>query len=121
MTLAFANEATAPERTRKLQFGHFDRLAEAVRTIFPSKTAWHLSALTGLKVRACFKFLARESSLSSDALVCLLDTPNGPEVLAALMGDSRERWWVEFKLLWDRERIKAQLDEVDRQIAEAKR
>lgn len=120
MTLAFATEGAAPERIRKLQFAHWDRLAETVRTIFPHKTAWHLSDLCGLKVRACFKFLARESSLSSDALVCLLDTPNGPEVLAALMGDSRERWWIQFKLLWEREQTRAQLELLDKQLDDLK-
>jgi hypothetical protein len=73
-----------------------------------------------LKVRACFKFLAREPSLSSDALVCLLDTPNGPEVLAALMGDSRERWWIQFKLLWEREQTRAQLELLDKQLDDLK-
>lgn len=120
MTLAFANEAAAVHRTRKLVSAHWDRLAIAVETIFPSKTAWNLAALTGLKVRACFTFLARKSSLSSDALVALLDTPHGPEILKALMGDSQERWWISFKLLWEREQKRAELDLLDKQLEELK-
>jgi len=118
MSIALANPGTAARRTRKALCGHWDRLAIAVETIFPTKTAWNLAALTGLKVRACFKFLARESSLSSDALVCLLDTPHGPAILKALMGDSRERWWLHFKLLWEREQTRAQLDLLDKQLDE---
>lgn len=118
MTLAFANTGTAPLRKKKSYCSHWERLAVAVENILPDGTAKQLSDLCGLKIRACFKFLARESSLSSDALVALLDTEHGPEVLAALMGDSREKWWVEFKLMWDRARKQAELDAIEKQIQE---
>lgn len=120
MSLAFANEAAAARRTKTVVCGHWDRLAIVVEKIFPKATAKQLSHSTGLKVRACFQFLARKSSLSSDALVALLDTPHGPEILKALMGDSKERWWIEFKLMWDREQVARQLEEIERQIAETR-
>lgn len=112
-----ANLGTALHRTRTPVCGHWDRLATAIEKIFPKKTAWHLAHVSRLQVRSCFKFLARESSLSSDALVALLDTPHGPEILSALMGNSKERWWIEFKLLWDRERVRAELEAIDHEIA----
>ena len=120
MNAHVANQITAVRRIREPYCGHWERLATAIEQIFPRKTAWNLAAITGLKVRACFQFLARKSSLSSDALVCLLDTAHGPEILRALMGDSKERWWIEFKLMWDREQVARRLEEIERQIAETR-
>lgn len=117
MSVAEANFTTAPNRTKTLVCGHWDRLAFALENIFPQGTAKNLSHLCGLKVRACFKFLARESSLSSDALVALLDTPHGPEVLKALMGDSDQKWWRQFQMLWERERLKSELEKLEREMS----
>jgi len=117
MSIAHANFPTASHRTKKVVYGHWDRLAFALENIFPQGTAKHLSHLCGLKVRACFKFLARESSLSSDALVALLDTPHGPDVLKALMGDSDQKWWRQFNLLWERERLKNELEKLEREMS----
>lgn len=103
MTLALANSGTAVRRTKRTYCAHWERLALVVEKIFPEATAKQLSHLTGLKVRACFTFLARESGLSSDALVPLLRSRHGPAVLRALVGDAcRERWWIEFQIMWRR-------------------
>jgi|SRR5580765_542988 len=112
MSLMCANQGAAKRCGRS----HWDRLADAVREIFPRKTALNLADISGLRPRSWEYFLSRKSSVTSDALVALLDTPHGPAILAALMGDSRERWWIEIKLRWDRERVEARLNEIDRQI-----
>ena len=118
MSLADTNFSSAVSCTKRTEYcDHWERLAFAIEALFPSKTAWNLAALTGLKVRACFQFLSRKSSLSSDALVALLDTPHGPEVLKALMGDSDQKWWRQFNLLWERERLKNELEKLEREMS----
>jgi hypothetical protein len=117
------NLGTAARRTRFEYCAHWERLAAAVEKIFPRKTAFHLSALTGLRPRACFEFLGRRSGLSSDALVPMLRTKHGPAVLRALLGDDcREPWWIEFQVMWRRvenEQWERDLRGIDDQHAQA--
>lgn len=110
------NLGTAVRRTRMSTCAHWDRLAFCVENIFPHKTAWNLAALTGLQVRACFQFLARKSSLSSDAVVALLHTDHGFECLRALMGDARPTWWKELKAAAELEQIKRERDALNARI-----
>lgn len=111
-----ANLSTAVHRSKSELCGHWDRLAFAVQQIFPHKTAWNLAALTGLKVRACFQFLSRKSSLSSDAVVALLHTDHGFECLRALMGDARPTWWRDLKQAAELEQIKSERDALNARI-----
>jgi len=113
-----ANQRGEPGCNKARGANHWQRLASAVKDLFPRGTAKHLSHLSGLQVRACFNFLARRSSLHSDALVALLDTEHGPEILDALMGDSKERWWIEWKLHRDKEITRLRLEAIERQISE---
>ena len=100
MNAAAANPRTAVCRAKIEYCAHWERLAFAVENIFPEATAKQLSHLCGLKVRACFTFLARKSGLSSDALVPMLRSRHGPAVLRALIGDDcREPWYVEFQIM----------------------
>lgn len=116
MNALLANPATESHRTKYFLCAHWDRLAVAIENIFPHKTALNLANISGLQVRACFRFLSRRSALSSDAVVALLDTPHGPEILRALMGDSQERWWLEFRLMWERERRLREIEDMERQL-----
>jgi len=103
MNIAIANPVGAARRTRSEYCAHWERLAGTVEKIFPTKTAFHLSALTGLQPRACFEFLGRRSGMSSDALVPLIRTPHGPDILRALIGDDyRDPWWIEGQIAWRR-------------------
>lgn len=108
--VAFANETPAIRCGRENLRGSWDRLAQAVRTIFPHKTAYHFSDLTGLKLRACEYFLSRKTAtVSADALIALLDTEHGPQVLTTLLEHSKQPWVKEFKRLWQAERIKSEM------------
>ena len=112
MSIAVANLGTAPRRKKKSYCAHQERVALAVENKFPEGTAKQLSALCGLKVRACFKFLARESSLSSGALHRLFDTPLGADFFEAFMGGSTQAWVIEFKC----DRRKREAERMERQL-----
>lgn len=103
-------------KTEKL-FGHWDRLEAAVRATWPKKTAANMAACSGLLTRSCETFLSRKSSLSSDAVVGLLDTEHGPRFLIALIGHSQQPWVRDFRAIYQIEQLKAERAELDRRIA----
>lgn len=102
------DSARNPLRQKSILCSHWDRLAEAVRTIFPAKTAANMASLTGLQMRACEYFLSRKTSLSSDAVVAFLQSEEGLIALEALMGDARPEWWKALKRAIEIEKIKAE-------------
>lgn len=121
MTYLSQNAATETHRGRATVFGHWDRLAEAVRTIFPHKTALNLANISGLQARSWEYFLYRKSSVSSNAIVALLHTDHGFHVLRALMGDARPAWWAALKQAAELEQIKAERDALNKRIADLER
>lgn len=96
--------------------GHWDRLEVAIRAAWPKKTAANMAAYTGLLVRSCEAFLSRRSSLSSDAVVGLLDTAHGPDFLIALVGHSQQPWVSDFKSRWQIEKLKKERAALDLRI-----
>lgn len=118
MSDAMANLALELRRGKtELLCGHWDRVHDAIRELFPIKTAQHLSEATGLSVRACEYSLSERRALSSDALVALLHTQHGPRILRAMMGDSQIRWWRRFRNMWERERVKIELADLKKRLA----
>jgi len=117
MTAALATNRGPATRcgTQSLR-GHWDRVAQTVRELFPHKTAYHLSELTGLRLRAAEYFLSRKTGLSSDALVSLLQSEQGIDALAALMGDARPGWWRRLKAAAMRERVQREIEDLEREL-----
>lgn len=116
MSLAYANEATATHCGSEVLQGSWDRLAQAIRELFPHKTAQHLSHFAGIKTRAAEYFLSRKTSLSGDAYVSLLHSEHGFYVLRALMGDARPTWWRDLKAAAELEQIKRERDALNARI-----
>jgi hypothetical protein len=87
-------------------FGHVERLHALVHELFPKKPAAHLADLTGLSVRAWHKSLRDRRNFSTAALLFLFRSRHGPAFLHAFIGDDcRERWFVEFQIMWRRVEI----------------
>lgn len=112
MSLALSNsDAETPE----IDFGKnspWARLAWVLRGIWPKKTAAHMATYTGLLTRSCESFLSRNSALNGEAVIALLRSEHGKEVLEAVMQDSGARWYAEFQLMWDEAQLEAKRQEL---------
>jgi hypothetical protein len=53
------------------------------RAVFPVKTAFHLSDITGYSLRSCEYWLSEKAVIPSDALTALLHSEWGREFLSA--------------------------------------
>lgn len=77
------------------------RLADAVcdlaRRLWPSKTAPNLAGRAGISVRAAELWLEGRTEPGAEALVQLLRSDAGFELLQNLMEGSGTRWWREFE------------------------
>lgn len=117
MSLASANPVLGLQsRKTGLLSGSWDRIHNTIRELFPEKTAACFASATGLSINACEKSLSQKRAISSDALVALLDTDHGYEVLKALMGDSRRKWWKTLKRAVEREAMKAEIADLQKRI-----
>jgi len=67
------------------------------RTVFPIKTAHHLTDITGYSLRNCEYWLSGKAAIPSDALAALLHSEWGRDFLAAIMSDNTPRWWLKLK------------------------
>jgi len=72
-------------------------LLRTLRRLWPLKTDVEMAGRIGLSDRWCRKVLAERAHLSTEGLAALLRTEDGAEVLEALMGDARPKWWRRFK------------------------
>lgn len=93
------------------------RLVAVVEKIFPQKTATNLADLSGLKERAAYSFLEKGSPLRPAALIALIKSPHGPDILRALIGeDFREPWWIEFRVMWEKQQKLREIEEWERDL-----
>lgn len=97
-------------------FSPWSRLVAVIEKLFPRKTASNLAEISGLKERAAYSFLAAKSPLSSDAIISMLKTPHGADVLCALMGDCREPWYLEFRIKWEKEQKLREIEAWERDL-----
>lgn len=117
MTLAFANEPRGLRSAKtEIVRGHWDRVHQFLAGLAAVKTAAHLAELTGISISAWHKSLREKRSVSSDALVSLLHTEHGWDLLRALMGDARPRWWIDLKAAAELEQLKAEKAALQRRI-----
>lgn len=117
MSGTLANAAT---HNAVMDFGKdspWTRLAETVRSIWPMKTAINLAHYTGLQVRSCELFLSRNSMLNGDAVVSLLNSEHGHHVALALTENSDAQWRKEFREMYARKQLEAQIAELQGRLA----
>lgn len=88
--------------------GYWAKLVEVVRQIFPTKPAPNLAVAAGVSLRTSEYFFEQKRGLSGDAVVSLLNTEYGPEVLLALTEHSEQEWVKTFQKFWEIQKIKAE-------------
>jgi hypothetical protein len=103
---------------REQSCGYWTRLVEVVRQIFPTKPAPNLAVVAGVSLRTSEYFFEQKRGLSGDAVVSLLNTEHGPEVLAALTEHSDQEWAKAFQKWWKLQKLKAAHAEMQKQIDE---
>lgn len=80
-----------------------------INALWPKKTSAHvkhfieklLGSGQGPSERTVRFWLASETRMSVEALIALLRTEEGYQILEAVMGDSREPWWLAAKAAQD--------------------
>lgn len=78
-----------------ISFAAFDKFLKVIRAAWPQKTAAHVAHITGTSERTVQFWLAGSTRMSIDAVVALLRTEAGYEILNAVMGDDcKVEWWL---------------------------
>lgn len=78
-----------------VSFRAFENLVRVIRAAWPKKTAAYVAHLTGTNERTAQFWLAGNTRMSFDAVVALLRTEAGYEILDAVMGDDcKAEWWL---------------------------
>lgn len=72
-------------------------IATLARRLWPAKTALQLASRTGVTQRAAELWLDESNNISADALVALLRSDAGYDVLQELMTGTTTQWWREFE------------------------
>lgn len=77
-----------------ISFAAFDKFLKVIRAAWPQKTAAHVAHITGTTERTVQFWLAGTTRMSVDAVVALLKTEAGYDILKAVMGDDcKAEWW----------------------------
>lgn len=94
-----------------------DAVCDLARRLWPSKTAANLAGRAHISRRAAELWLEGRTEPGADALVNLLRSDAGFELLQSIMQGSGTRWWKEFErgvhiaeLEQKQEFLRAQLD-----------
>lgn len=117
MSAITANPADEPRFAKATSLcGHWDRVHNLIRELWPVKTSAHLAHATGISQRAAEMSLRERRQFASDTIVALLDTDHGPDVLLALLDHSERPWVKDFKRLWHIEKLKTERAEIQRRI-----
>lgn len=74
-----------------------DVVSLVARRLWPSKTAAHLAGRAEVTQRAAELWLEGQNDISADALVQLLRSDAGFELLQELMTGAPTKWWHEFE------------------------
>jgi len=74
-----------------------DAVAAVARRMWPAKTAVNLAGRSGVTQRAAELWLEGRNDISADALVELLRSDAGYDVLQELMQGAPSKWWREFE------------------------
>lgn len=74
-----------------------DAVCNLARRLWPSKTAINLSSRAGISKRAAELWLEGRTEPGADALIGLLRSDAGFELLQDIMTGSGTRWWRDFE------------------------
>lgn len=78
-----------------VSFRAFENLVRVIRAAWPKKTAACVAHLTGTNERTVQFWLAGNTRMSFDAVVALLKTEAGYDILNAIMdNDCKAEWWL---------------------------
>ena len=117
MSLSLANPSHELQFAKSApQFGHWDRLHNLIRSLWPVKTSAHLAHAARISQRAAELSLAERRQFASDTVVALLDTDHGPDILMALLEHSERPWVKDFKKLWQIEKLRREQAELQKRI-----
>lgn len=87
-----------------------DAVCDMARRLWPSKTAINLSSRAEISKRAAELWLEGRTEPGADALVNLLRSDAGFELLQSIMEGSGTRWWKEFERGVQIAELEAKLD-----------
>lgn len=94
-TLPLFTEAGFPKRGRSIPL--VDIVCGVARRLWPSKTAANIASRADISERAAKLWLEGRTEPGADALVQLLRSDAGFELLQQIMQGSGTRWWREFE------------------------
>lgn len=94
-TLPLFQDSGFPKRGIKIPL--IDVVCGVARRLWPSKTAINLANRAGISERAAKLWLEGRTEPGADALVAMLRSDIGFELLQNLMQGSGTRWWREFE------------------------
>lgn len=116
-----ANRAgeTRPTRSED-RFGVFDKILNVIRLSWPRKTAAQVAYITEMEERTVQFWLAGQTRMSVDAVISLLRTEQGYEILEAIMGDCPAKWWGSMKMANDIRKSRIALKAVEKRHAHLK-
>jgi hypothetical protein len=77
------------------RFVIFRKIVSVIKSSWPKKTAAHVSFLTGVSERAVQFWLAGETRMTLEHVAALMKTEQGYQILAAIMGDCKQEWWLD--------------------------
>ncbi|NTG94229.1 hypothetical protein G6L92_15800 [Agrobacterium rhizogenes] len=89
---------------------YVDAVCDLARRLWPSKTAANLAGRAHISMRAAELWLEGRTEPGADALVNLLRSDAGFELLQSIMEGSGTRWWKEFERGVQIAELEAKLD-----------
>lgn len=115
-TLPLFQESGFPKRGIKIPL--IDVVCGVARRLWPSKTAINLASRAEISERAAKLWLEGRTEPGADALVALLRSDIGFELLQDIMQGSGTRWWRDFErgvqIAQLEERIEWQRDQLEK-------
>lgn len=101
-----------------ISFAAFDKFLNVIKRAWPRKTEAHVAHLTGASERAVQYWLAGKTRMSIDAVVALLKTEAGYDILEAIMDDGcKAEWWLVTKVAQDVRRSRKAIRKEQERIA----
>jgi len=105
-----ANHGGVDRFTKKGRALHLvARIMEAAQRAWPTKPRAVVADETGVSERAVKYWLAGNTTMDLVHAAELLDTEEGFEILAAIMGTSKVRWWRIAQLAQERDTVAKQI------------
>ena len=92
------------------------RLVDALSKVFTKDTVGSIATYTGLQIRSCEFFVERKSTLNGNAIVGLLNSPAFAETVIALTAESDDEMVKEFRKMYRRKQLQAEMAELEKRM-----